>query len=341
MWALQWAAALLIPLVLSVLIAFTLNPLVRLVERLRAPRGLAAALVVAGLVAGIGGGIYGLSETASEAAQRLPEATERLRAELRNWRQNGPEPGALDAISEAAEELEAAASEAAGTTPRREPAPTIDLGLREWIVVGSMTAVGWTGQILMLVFLVYFMLVSDDLFKRKLVRIAGPAFGQKRLTVSMLDGIQASLERFIIVTVALNALIAVATFLAFEAYGVSGAPLWGVLGGALNSIPYLGSAIAAALFFVVALLQFDALGDAAIVAAMFVGITTIEGMLLKPWLIGRTARINNVAVFASLFFWGWIWGAWGMLLAFPILMVVKIVADHAEQLQPVSELLKS
>jgi predicted PurR-regulated permease PerM len=237
--------------------------------------------------------------------------------------------------------LEAAASEAAGTTPRREPPPTIDLGLREWIVVGSMTAVGWTGQILMLIFLVYFMLVSDDLFKRKLVRIAGPAFGQKRITVSMLDGIQASLERFILVTVALNALIAVATFLAFQAYGVSGAPLWGVLGGALNFIPYLGSAIAAALFFVVALLQFDALSDAVIVAAMFVAISSIEGMLLKPWLIGRTARINNVAVFASLFFWGWVWGAWGLLLAFPILMVVKIVADHAEQLQPVSELLKS
>jgi len=76
-----------------------------------------------------------------------------------------------------------------------------------------------------------------------------------------------------------------------------------------------------------------------VVAGIFVAITTIEGMVVKPWLIGRAAHINNVAIFTSLIFWGWVWGAWGLLLAYPILMVIKIVSDHSEPLQPISELL--
>lgn len=336
-WALRWSAALLIPLVLSLLAAFALDPIVRRVERLGLPRVAAAGLVVAGLIVGAAAMAYLLSGQLADAAQRLPEASQRIREELRSLRAG--EPGTLDAIEEAADELEAAASEAAGARPE-PPAPLpVNIGLREWLVVGSMTAAGWTGQILLLVFLVFFLLASDDMFKRKFVRLAGPAMGPRRVTVSMLDGIHASLERFMLVTVGTNALVAAGTFVAFQAYGVSGALLWGLIGGALNTIPYLGSAIAAALFFIVAMLQFDSMTDALVVSSMFIVITTVEGVLVRPWLIGRAAKINNVAVFASLFFWGWVWGAWGLLLAYPILMVIKIVADHSEPLQGVAELL--
>jgi predicted PurR-regulated permease PerM len=339
-WALRWTAALLVPLVLSVLIALALDPMVRWLERLRLPRGVAAALVVVGLIAAIGGTAYGLSDAVAEAAAQLPEATQRIRAELRELREG--EPGALDAVEEAADDLEAAAQEAAGRPPQAAAspsAPLADIGFRDWLVIGSMTMVGWTGQILLLVFFVFFLLASDDLFKRKLVRMAGPSLGPRRVTVSMLDGIHASLERFMIVTVGTNALVAAGTFVAFYTYGVASAGLWALVGGALNTIPYLGSTIAAALFFAAALLQFETLGDALVVASMFVAISSLEGMLIRPWLIGRSAHINNVAVFASLFFWGWLWGAWGLLLAYPILMVIKIVADHSEPLQPVAELL--
>jgi len=336
-WALRWSAALLIPLVLSLLAAFALDPIVRRVERLGLPRVVAAGVVVAGLIVGGAVMAYLLSGQLADAAQRLPEASQRIREELRSLRDG--EPGTLDAIEEAADELEAAASEAAGARPEPPAPPPVNIGLREWLVVGSMTAVGWTGQILLLIFLIFFLLASDDLFKRKFVRLAGPAIGPRRVTVSMLDGIHASLERFMLVTVGTNALVAAGTFVAFQAYGVSGALLWGLIGGALNTIPYLGSAIAAALFFIVAMLQFDSLADAVVVSSMFIVITTVEGVLIRPWLIGRAAKINNVAVFASLFFWGWVWGAWGLLLAYPILMVIKIVADHSEPLRPVAELL--
>lgn len=336
--ALRFAAGLIIPLVLSLLAAFALNPLVRALERLRAPRWLGALVAVGGTVWVLGGTVYLLTDDALAAARRLPEATEVLVRELREVRNGSAAP--FDALARAANDLETAASEATGGA-RRTPrtAVPIDLGLREWIVFGPMTIVGFAGQLVLLVFLVYFLLASGDLFRRKIVRLAGPSMAGRRRAVVVLSGIQASLERFIVVVVATNAVVAAATWAAFEAFGVRNAAVFALAGGALNTIPYVGSAIAAGAYFVVALWQFGTVESAVLVAGAFVAITTIEGVWLRPWLMGRSARMNNVAVFVALLFWGWLWGAWGMLLAYPIMMVVKTVADHVEDMRPVGELL--
>ena len=68
-------------------------------------------------------------------------------------------------------------------------------------------------------------------------------------------------------------------------------------------------------------------------------ITSLEGFLLTPWLTSRAVRMNAVAEFIGLLFWGWIWGVWGLLLAVPIMVSIKAAADHIEQLQPVGEIL--
>jgi predicted PurR-regulated permease PerM len=157
--------------------------------------------------------------------------------------------------------------------------------------------------------------------------------------VEVIDEIHLSLERFIVVVVATNGVVAGAAWAAFWWLGLNNSAMWGVFGGALNTIPYVGSALSTGVFFIVAFLQFDSLETAALVAGAFIVITGLEGMWLKPWLMGRTARMNNVAVFVGLLFWGWLWGPWGMLLAYPIMMVIKTVADHVERMHPVAELL--
>jgi len=86
-------------------------------------------------------------------------------------------------------------------------------------------------------------------------------------------------------------------------------------------------------------LQFGSLGQAVPPPALFVVISSLEGMLLKPCLMGRVGRMNNVAVFVGLLFWGWLWGMWGLLLAFPLMMVLKTVADRVEGFRPIGELL--
>ena len=335
--ALRAAADLLIPLVLSVLVAFALAPLVRALERLSLSRVSASAVVVVGSAIVLGGGAYAVSDEAMAAAQRLPEATARIRLELRQLRSG--ESGPLDAIEEAADDIEAAAVEASGGKPAPVSDPPVALGLRDRIVVSTMSVVSLTGEIILLVFFVFFLLASGDLFKRKLVRLAGPALAQRRITVEMLDDVQLAIERFLAVTVATNAAVAVASAGAFMAFGLANPVLWGAIGGALNTIPYMGSAVAVILFFVVGLLQFEELQTPILLSSAFLVITSLEGMWLKPWLMSRTAEMNNVAIFVSLLFWGWLWGPWGMLLAYPIMMVIKAVADHTEPLRPLGELL--
>ena len=75
------------------------------------------------------------------------------------------------------------------------------------------------------------------------------------------------------------------------------------------------------------------------VCAVTFAITELEGFLLTPALMGRAAQMNPVAIFVGLLFWSWIWGVWGTILAVPMLMMVKAICDHVEDLQPVGELL--
>ena len=106
-----------------------------------------------------------------------------------------------------------------------------------------------------------------------------------------------------------------------------------------NSIPYFGPVLVTGGTAVVGFLQFGSLKMAALVAGVSLVITSVEGFLLTPWLTSRAARMNAVAVFVGLLFWGWVWNVWGMLLAVPMLMALKAVCDHVEDFKSVGELL--
>ena len=88
-----------------------------------------------------------------------------------------------------------------------------------------------------------------------------------------------------------------------------------------------------------AFLQFMTLSTAAIVAGVALVITSLEGWLLTPMLMGRAARMNPVALFVGLLSWSWMWGVWGTLLAVPMMMVLKAICDHVEDFAPVSDFL--
>jgi predicted PurR-regulated permease PerM len=201
--------------------------------------------------------------------------------------------------------------------------------------IGLMSA---ANQLMMIVFLTYFMLLSDQLFKRKLVEIVG-TLSRKKLTVAVLEDIAAQIERFLVIQILTSAAVALATWGALWALGLQQAALWGLAAGILNSIPYYGPLLITAGLSIVGFLQFGTIGMTAAVAGVALLITTIEGWLLTPSLIGRAASMNHVAVFAGLLFWSWAWGVWGMLLAVPMMMVIKVVCDRVDALQPVGHLL--
>ena len=136
-----------------------------------------------------------------------------------------------------------------------------------------------------------------------------------------------------------SAVVAVATAAVLWYFGLQQYIIWGLLAGIFNSIPYLGPLLVTGGLGVVSFIQFDDLPKTLMVCAAAFVITSLEGFLLTPALMSRAARMNPVAIFVGLLFWTWIWGIAGAILAVPMLMMIKAVCDHIEDLQPVGELL--
>lgn len=339
--ALQLAQAMIIPIVLAVLVSYALDPVVTWMGRARIPRALAAALLLAAAVAGGGALLYGLRGEATAIVRQLPDAARRLRHSLESDRPKGTAP--IQQVQKAATELEKAANAAAtppptppGVTRVQVEAPPFDLS--DYVVWGSLSLAAAAGQLVLILFLVFFLLASGDLYRRKLVKIAGPSLTEKKITLQILDDIDRQIEYFLLVQVFTSVLVAVAAWLAYRAIGLQQAAVWGVLTGIFSSIPYFGPVIVTGGMAAVGYLQY---GDAhlAIAASLVaLAITSVEGLLVRRGLTFGTASMNAVAVFVGLLFWGWVWSVWGLLLAVPMLMVLKSVCDHVEELKPIGEL---
>jgi predicted PurR-regulated permease PerM len=349
MLMLQYAQAVCIPIIIGILISYTLEPLVSGLVHLRIPRAIGAAVAVTLLVSATGLGIYSLSDQAMSIVSKVPKAAQRVRERVRAHRR---EPaGAFEKMQRAANEIDKAAQEASQPAPdapqlTRAPSGAMRVEVvqpafraSDYLWSGGMGLVGFAGQFVLVVFLVYFLLVTGDLYKRKFVKIAGPTLSRKKITVQIFDEINAQIARFIRVQVITSAIVGLATGTALWWFGMEQFVVWGLLSGILNSIPYLGPVIVTAGIGIVAFLQFDDVTRTAYVCAAAFLITTLEGFLLTPAMMGRAARMNPVAIFVGLLFWSWIWGIWGTVLAVPMLMMLKAVCDHVEDLQPVGELL--
>ena len=338
---LQYAQAMIIPIVLAVLISYALEPVIAWLERRHVPRSLGAAVVLLSLVAAGGWLLYGLRSQATAIVQQLPQAARRLRQSVESDRPTAA--SAIQQVQKAATELERAANSATPPPPptgiQRVQVETPPIKISDYLMWGSLGVVAAVGQLALILFLVYFLLSSGDLYRRKLVKIAGPSLTDKRVTVQILQEIDRQIEMFLIVEVFTSLVVGLATWLAFRALGVEQAAVWGVLAGLFNSIPYFGPVIVTGATSVVAFLQFGSLRMAIVVGAASLVITSLEGFLLTPWLTSRATRMNAVAIFVGLLFWGWVWNVWGMLLAVPMLMVMKVVCDHVDDFKGIGELL--
>jgi predicted PurR-regulated permease PerM len=91
----------------------------------------------------------------------------------------------------------------------------------------------------------------------------------------------------------------------------------------------------------VGLWQFGTLDMALTVGAVSTLIFCCEGSLLSPWLSSKASRMSPVVIFVGVLAWGWLWGIWGLFLGVPVLMIVKSVCDHVEDLQPIGELMSA
>jgi predicted PurR-regulated permease PerM len=337
---LQLTASVLIPLVVALLLFYALDPVVSRLARWRIPRSSAALVVMLAFVGGIGAGGWVLWPQIDQVVDDIPEGAAQLRRELRGVRDG--DKSTLQRVQEAATAIDQAAAEAAspptrtpGVTPVEVRQPTRP---SDWLWSGGMGMLTFAGQSLTVFFLTIFLLSEGDSFKRKFVRHLETR-GSQRVTVKILNDISQQIGRFIAVTTGTSVLVGIATGFALWWLDVRHPAVWGLFAGVLNLVPYFGPLAATAVLSAVGLLQFGNVGGALLVGAVTLTITSLEGMVLTPMLLSKTASLNHVAIFTAIAFWSWAWGAAGMLLAVPILMAFKAVCDHVESLRAVADLL--
>ncbi len=340
--ALHLASPVVIPLLLGLTVSYALSPAVDRLERLRLPRVLGAALLLGAIGGGVGWTAYALSDDATQLVESLPAATQKVREAVRANR--GRSESAIDKVQRAAAQLEQAAQEgsAAPTAPRGVTRVTIErprFDIKDYLWSGTLGVAASMGQAVMVFFIAYFLMVSGSTFRRKMVKLAGPTFAQKRITVEVLDEITEQIHRYLLVQLFTSVLVGVAVGLAFWAVGLEYAAVWGVAAFVLNFVPYLGTLVLAAGSALVAFVQFGTTGGALLVAGISMGLHVISGNLLMPWLTSRTSRMNAVAVFVGVLAFGWLWGLWGLLLAVPVLAAIKAVCDRVDELKAIGELL--
>ena len=340
---LHWAAAFFIPVMVGFLFSYALSPIVDWLERWRVPRALSAAVLILGILGGAGASLYSFSDDANELVGSLPQAARKLRDSLKSHN-NGRQESTLGTVQKAAAQLEQAAKEASPATPTARGVQRVVIekpafDLRDYLWSGTLGLASLIGQVTVVTFLTYFLLLSGDTFRRKLVKITGRTLSDKKITVQALDEIHGQIQRYLLVQLFASVLVGVTTGVAFWALGLEHAAVWGFAAAILNLVPYIGSVMVTGAAGLIAFVQFGSVNMAMAVAGVSLLINTFEGNLLVPWLTSRAGRMNPVAVFIGVLGWGWLWGVWGLLLGIPIMMVVKAVCDRVDDLKPIGELL--
>jgi predicted PurR-regulated permease PerM len=198
---------------------------------------------------------------------------------------------------------------------------------------------GTIGHVVVVIFLVFFLLISRHQLRSRLVEVAGTESNQRRLASTIIDDINQQIQRYLLVLLLTATVVSIATWLTLAWIGAENPAMWGVLAGVFNSIPYFGPVIVSGGLFVVGIVQGGGFTQALQMSGAALVITTLEGWLLTPPLMGRAERMSAFVVFLGLMLWTWVWGAWGTVLAVPMLVVIKSVADHVERLRPIGRLM--
>jgi predicted PurR-regulated permease PerM len=339
---LRWGQAFFVPLLLGIFTGYALSPLVAFLTRLRVPRVIGATVTMCIFAMMVAGAAYSLREGAIELTQELPEAARKLRGALGN-KSSTAKP--LEQIHKAASELDKAAAEAAGTPPSRGPAPRPE-GIAVTSVEKLMLGIA-SGALSIVIelslggLIAFFLLTGGDGFRRKVTSIAGPTLTQRRITVELLDEIDMQIQRALMAMLITNVLIGVAIAALFAMMGIDRAIMWGALAGLVHIVPYIGAAVIGAAAAAIGLVSLADVSQAMTLAGGALLVCGLIGSGLNTLLLSNGSRMNSLVTLAGLLFFGWLWGAWGMLLGVPALAVIKAVADRSTGLTKLAKLMSA
>lgn len=318
--ALYYAQLVCVVLLVSLLLAFALDPLVRLLQRIRLPRSVAALIAVGIFV----GALYTLGNLSYNKVVDFSKELPRYRTEIQGliWKYR--------------HKAEAIRQNTQAVLPKNENGSKVvevEQSNGPWSAItnnlGTATEVIFAASFVP--FLAFFMLSWQEHARASTVLLFPREM--RSTAYATLGAITEMIRAFIVGNLMVGLFMGGISMGVFALMGMPYFYFVGLLSGFLSLVPYLGVLLA----FVPPLIA--GLGVIHGSSILLIGVTVLGLHLfalnvLYPKFLGRRLQLNPLAVTVALLFWGWIWGAMGLILAIPMTAAMKIVFDHVTSLRP-------
>ena len=324
-YTIYFIRSILLPVVLALLVSYLLRPIVRGLAQLKVPLPVSAALILIGFLAVVAYGISALAAPTVVWLQKAPAGFTELQHKLL------PVKKSIAQVGQATGEIEKLAStnaEPKAVEVKRHPITEIFFVHTPEFIASAVLSV----------ILLYFLLVYDQAFIAKLVKLL-PKLSDKKTAVAIAHDIEWQVSRYLFTITLINICLGLAVGTAVGLLGLPNPLMWGAMVALLNFVPYLGALTGIICMTIGALLSFDSLGYALVFPGVYLALGTLEGSFITPWVMGRSLTLNPVIILLSLTFWGWMWGIVGIILAVPILAAFKILCAHIKPMEPLAEFL--
>jgi len=327
---LYWASSVVITVLLAVVIAYFLDPFVTALEHIHIPRAFGALAVLLAATAGIGAVAYSALGSLDSFVDAWPQYNAVLKREIAVVDKK------LTVVDQQVTELTPAVQRRRAPTAvsLEDPQP-----VRTFLLHGLGSIYSFLLVAAFLPFMVYFMLAA----KRRMWRSTIDFFPEAHRYAARetLDQISRMMRSYVAGNLLIAGILSVACWVFFWAIHLESPAVLGVASGCLNLIPYIGTVLSWIPPFVVGLAHWKTAGPFLGVAGVLTGLHVIAQNVLMPAIVGRRVHLNAVAVTIALLFWGWMWGAAGLILAIPITAVLKVICDHVPSWQPAGRWLGS
>jgi len=329
LYTLYFARFICIPVALALIFNLLLGPIVTRFQRWHVPRALSALAIIGSFAAIVGYGGYMLMGPAQYWVNRAPEAFSAFNEQTHDLQEQ------IKDMNKSTEEVKKAAADLIGKASQQTTIQINEKGLRSRIVANLQ----WSAGILfMTLIMLYFMLASRGTMFRKLLWMTRSRRSRAN-AVRIVRHLQHDISRYLATVTVINIGLGASAATLLWLIGMSDPILWGVLVGVLNFAPYAGAAISLAAITLASFATFDTLGQILLAPAAVFALNVLEGNFITPSIHGRRFEMSPLMVFFALFFWGWLWGVAGMLMAVPLLVVCKVTFDHIEELRPLGRAL--
>ncbi len=314
-----------VPLALAALFALVLSGPVELLRSVGVARGVSAALIMV-LILGI---VVGLADLLFEPAQHwFAEAPHTVRVIARKIRPVAQFMGRIDELRSSAGNIgntsHAPLPQPAASAPQ-ESAPALLFDVTLGVGISTLTV---------LILTLFLLAGGPPMLARMTSALVSDL--ESAHVINLIDKVRREVGRFYVTTALINVGLALATGCAMMWCGMPNPFLWGTVAGVLNFIPYAGPTTTLVLLSSVAFVSFDGFAHVAVVTGSFLALTTLEGQVVQPLLVGRRLQLNPMLVFLALWFGGMFWGVAGIVLATPALVALKVLAQHSAHGKPLA-----